>query len=60
MKDKLWSHYLPASCLGALAGGLVVLVLTRAIPKLLPHMGSTMMKNMMAEMQASGCDPAEF
>ena len=55
-RSSQMAGYLLAASLGALAGGAAVLVATRAIPKLM----SQMMGNMMAQMQVSGCDPAEM
>lgn len=48
--------YLVAAILGALGGGLLALVATRAIPKAM----SRMMRSMMEEMRRSGCDPADM
>ncbi len=48
--------YLVAAILGALGGGLLALVATRAIPKAV----SRMMRSMMEEMRKSGCDPADM
>ena len=48
--------YVLAILLGAIGGGLVVAVATKAIPKMM----SEMMRNMMAQMGEGGCDPAEM
>ena len=49
-----------AAGLGALGGGLVVAIATRAIPKVMSQMMSGMMRNMMAQMGEGGCKPAEM
>jgi hypothetical protein len=46
--------------LGAMAGGLVVALATKAIPNMMSQMTSGMMQNMMAQMQNAGCDPGEM
>ncbi len=48
--------YAVAALLGALAGGLGVAIVTRAIPK----MAAAMMQNMMAHMREGGCNPQEM
>ena len=49
-----------AAVLGALGGGLVVVIATRAIPKIMSQMMPAMMRNMMAQMGEGGCSPAEM
>ena len=49
-----------AAVLGALGGGLVVVIATRAIPKIMSQMMPGMMRNMMAQMGERGCNPAEM
>ena len=49
-----------AAVLGALGGGLVVVIATRAIPKIMSQMMPGMMRNMMAHMGEQGCSPAEM
>ena len=49
-----------AAVLGALGGGLVVVIATRAIPKIMSQMMPGMMRNMMAHMGEGGCSPAEM
>jgi CheY-specific phosphatase CheX len=46
--------------LGAIGGGLVVAVATKAIPKMMSQMMAGMMQNMMAQMGEAGCDPGEM
>ena len=61
-------RYLAAVILGAVAGGIVVALATRAIPKimsrimsqLMSQMRSEMPQKMMARMKAEGIDPAEM
>ena len=62
MKDVVTRRggYLLAAGLGAVAGGLLVAVATRAIPKMMSQMMSGMMRNMMAQMGEEGCSPSEF
>ena len=52
--------YVLAALLGAIGGGLVVALGTRAIPKMMSNMMSGMMQNMMSRMSEGGCDPAEM
>lgn len=52
--------YLLAAGLGAVGGGLLVMAVAKVIPKMMEQMGSSMMSNMIAGMQESGCDPVEF
>lgn len=46
--------------LGAAAGGLLMLALTNAIPRMMKQMMSNMMENMRSQMQAQGCQPEEM
>jgi hypothetical protein len=48
--------YIIAALMGAIGGGLVVALATKAIPKMM----SKMMRNMMLNMREGGCDPAEM
>ena len=49
-----------AAGLGALGGGIAVLLMTRAIPKVMEQMREGMMQNMMEKMKARGCTPSEM
>ena len=53
--------YLLAVILGAFGGGVLALVVTRAIPKMMSrimaHMMPRMMQNMREQMKDSGCSP---
>ena len=48
--------YILTALVGAIGGGLVVALASRAIPKMM----SKMMQNMMSNMREGGCDPAEM
>ena len=53
-------NYAIAILIGAIGGGLVVTLATKAIPKMMTQMMSGMMQNMMSRMSESGCDPSEM
>ena len=48
--------YLFVAVLGVVGGGLVMAWATKALPKMM----SGMMRNMMAQMEGEGCNPAEM
>ena len=48
--------YALAVIVGAIAGGTLVAIGTKAVPRVM----SAMMQNMMRQMEGSGCDPAEM
>ena len=48
--------YLVAAGLGAIGGGLAVVLLTRAVPRMM----SRMTQSMRDQMVAAGCDPEEM
>jgi hypothetical protein len=52
--------YALAALFGAVAGGISVIVLTRAIPNMMSRMMPIMMQKMMAQMGGEGCDPEEM
>ena len=54
------TNYIISGLLGAAAGGLVMLVLTQAIPRMMQRMMSGMMETMRAQMHAEGCQPEEM
>jgi hypothetical protein len=54
------SGYILAAILGAVGGGAAVAFATDAVPKMLSRVMSGMMGNMMAELGAGECDPAEM
>jgi hypothetical protein len=58
MRSK--GYVLLAAALGALVGGAVVVIATRAIPKMMSKMMGGMMQNMTARMREGGCEPAEM
>lgn len=49
-----------AGILGAIGGGLLVAIATRALPKMMSRMMSGMMQNMIGQMRESGVNPAEM
>jgi hypothetical protein len=53
-------NYGLAAALGALGGGVLVTVATKAIPKMMSQMMAGMMQNMMRQMGEGECDPAEM
>ena len=62
MKDLISSYkgYIIATILGAVGGGLIVVLATKAVPRIMSQMMADMMQNMMAQMQEEGCNPAEM
>jgi hypothetical protein len=52
--------YAVATLLGAIGGGLFVILATKAIPKMMAQMMSGMMKNLMSGMSENGCNPSEM
>ena len=59
-KSDQRTNYIVAFLLGAIGGGLLMSLATRAIPRMMSQMMSGMMQNMMAQMSESGCDPSEM
>ena len=53
-------NYMLLGSIGAIFGGVIVLVASRAIPRMMSKMMSGMMQNMMDGMNAEGCNPSEF
>lgn len=52
--------YIVAALLGVAGGGLVVLFMTNAIPRMMKRMMAGMMENMRAQMGAPGCKPEDM
>jgi hypothetical protein len=52
--------YIFAVGFGALAGGALIAVATKAIPKMMSKMMSQMMTTMMSEMGDGDCQPADI
>jgi hypothetical protein len=59
-KSTQYQGYYLAAGLGAIAGGLIIAVATRAIPKMMAKMMAGMMENMMAQMGEGDCNPADI
>jgi hypothetical protein len=51
--------YLITALIGAATGGLVVVWVTNAIPRMMKRMMAGMMDNMRTQMSAGGCKPEE-
>ncbi len=62
MKDLTPNYrgYIIAAVLGAVGGGFIVALATRAIPKIMSQMMAGMMQNMMAQMKEEGRNPVEM
>jgi hypothetical protein len=58
--DACARGYLLAAALGAAGGGLITILATRAIPKIMSQMMSEMMQNMAACIDEGECSPAEM
>ena len=58
--DSQRVNYFLAASLGAIGGGIFVLVATRALPRVMSQMMTGMMRNMMSQMGEEGCDPSEI
>ena len=58
--DSPYKGYFLAAGLGAVGGGILIALATRAIPKMMSKMMAGMMENMMAEMGAGDCGPADI
>jgi hypothetical protein len=52
--------YILAAGLGALGGGVVALLVTRALPRMMSRLMAGMMQNMIAQMREGGCSPSEI
>lgn len=59
-QDSTNQKIILAAALGALGGGVAVLLATRAIPKMMAQMRIGMMQNMMEKMKECGCTPSEM
>jgi hypothetical protein len=53
-------EYIVAASLGAIGGGLIVAIATRAIPKMMSKIMAGMMQNMMAQMSERECEPVDI
>ncbi len=52
--------YVISVLLGAAGGGLAVLIVSNAIPRMMKRIMSGMMENMRVQMGAAGCKPADM
>ncbi len=52
--------HLGSVLLGAVGGGIVVMIATKAIPAMLANFLFAMMGKMMSRMEAGGCNPPEM
>jgi hypothetical protein len=59
-KEPQMQGYLLAAGLGAVGGGLLVAMATKAIPRMMSKMMSGMMENMMSQMGEGECDPVDI
>jgi hypothetical protein len=59
MDSHKWG-YLVAALVGAIGGGFVVALATRAIPKMMSQKMEGRMQRLMSQMEEGGCDPAEM
>jgi hypothetical protein len=62
MRNNISYHkrYALAAALGAVGGGMIVVVATKAVPKIMTRIMSGMMRNMMVQMRTDGCDRDEM
>jgi CheY-specific phosphatase CheX len=60
VKTNSYRSYILASLIGAVGGGLIFALATKAIPKMMSRMMAEMPKKMMARMRAEGVNPEEF
>jgi hypothetical protein len=59
-KNSQFQGFVLAAGLGAVGGGLLVAIVTKAIPRMMSKMMSGMMENMMSQMGAGECDPVDI
>ena len=59
-KESPYKGYFFAAGLGAVGGGILIALATRAIPKMMSKMMAGMMENMMSDMGAGDCSPADM
>jgi hypothetical protein len=52
--------HLGSALLGAICGGILVIITTKAIPTMLAKLMSGMMEMMKSKMEACGCNPQEM
>jgi hypothetical protein len=55
-----YREYIFAASLGAIGGGIIVAMVTRAIPKMMSKIMAGMMQNMMAQMTEGECEPVDI
>jgi hypothetical protein len=59
-KNTQYQRYFLAAGLGAVGGGILIAMATKAIPKMMGRMMAGMMDTLMAQMGEGECDPAEI
>ena len=59
-KGSPYKGYFLAAGFGAVGGGILIALATRAIPKMMSKMMAGMMENMMADMGAGDCSPSDM
>lgn len=60
VKTNSYRSYILATLVGAVGGGLIFALATKAIPKMMAKMMTEMPKKMMARMSAEGVNPEDF
>lgn len=58
--NRRYAAYLLAVAFGAVSGGYLVAVVTKAVPKMMSKMMAGMMENMMSQMGDGDCQPVDI
>lgn len=59
-KGLTYQGYILAAGLGAIGGGLIIAVFSKAIPRMMSEIMSGMMKNMISQMGGGDCNPVDI